>query len=114
MPKTSHRTLAEQIGKAIASRRNMAGLTQEEVAERLGVGNEAVSRLERGVAMLTVVRLFELADMFGCETADLLTAASPHVDDQARHLSQMLSSLSQPDRQLLLDMMDRLSSRLAH
>lgn len=113
MPSTSNKALSEQIGKAIAMRRSQSGLTQEQVAERLGIGTEAVSRLERGVAMITVVRLFELAEMFGCETADLLTTTSPHLDDQARHLSQILSALSQTDRQLLLGVIEKLSIRLS-
>lgn len=113
MNKTKQRVLAEQIGKAIAWRRNQAGLTQECVAVKLGIGNEAVSRLERGVAMVSVVRLFELAEMFGCETADLLTTSSPHADDQGRHFSQMLRLLKQTDRQLLLNIIEQLSSRLS-
>ena len=42
--------LAGRVGRAISKQRIRCGLTQEEVAERLGVGNEAVSRIERGVA----------------------------------------------------------------
>jgi transcriptional regulator with XRE-family HTH domain len=32
----------------IAKHRSERNLTQEEVAERLGIGSEAISRLERG------------------------------------------------------------------
>lgn len=113
MTKPSHHAITEKIGKAIALRRNQAGLTQEQVAEKLNIGNEAVSRLERGVAMITVARLFELANIFGCETADLLLISSPHIDDQVRYFNQMLSALNQADRQLLLSIMEQLSSRLS-
>ena len=65
--------LARTIGKAIARYRQQAGLTQDEVAERLEIGGEAVSRMERGIVIPTVARLVELADMFQCEAADLLT-----------------------------------------
>lgn len=113
MPKSTNKALAVQVGKAIALRRNEAGLTQEKVAEMLGIGNEAVSRLERGTAIPSVIRLFELAEIFGCETADLLTAGSTQVTDQARYVSQLLNSLDQADRQLLLSIMEQLSSRLS-
>ncbi|SER33876.1 MULTISPECIES: helix-turn-helix domain-containing protein [Halopseudomonas] len=114
MTKEHHKGLAEHIGKAIASRRIKAGLTQEQVAEKLGVGYEAVSRLERGVATVTVVRLFELAEIFGCETAELLTVSSMKVDDQARHLSKLLGTLKPSDRQLLMDIMQQLGARMAN
>lgn len=39
--------LAEAVGRAIARQRIRCRLTQEDVAERLGIGNEAVSRIER-------------------------------------------------------------------
>lgn len=38
--------LAVLTGKAIAKHRIRMGLTQEEVGVRLGIGNEAVSRIE--------------------------------------------------------------------
>ncbi|WP_163571098.1 helix-turn-helix domain-containing protein, partial [Klebsiella pneumoniae] len=56
--------LADMVGRAIARNRIASNLTQEQVAERLGIGNEAVSRMERGVVMPTVARLAELADIF--------------------------------------------------
>ncbi|MBV7515889.1 helix-turn-helix domain-containing protein, partial [Pseudomonas sp. PDM25] len=52
------------VGRAIAKQRSRRGLTQEEVAERLGVGNEAVSRIERGIVMPNIERLLELAGIF--------------------------------------------------
>lgn len=113
MTKAQHKDLAEQIGKAIATRRLEAGFTQEQVAERLGIGYEAVSRLERGVATVTVVRLFELAEIFGCETAELLTDSSMKADDQARHLSTLLNTLKSSDRRLLIGLMEQLGERLS-
>ncbi|WP_022964099.1 helix-turn-helix domain-containing protein [Halopseudomonas pelagia] len=105
--------LARSIGEVIAHRRSLAGLTQEEVAEKLGLGNEAVSRLERGKATLSVVRLLELAEVFGCEAADLLTESSVRVDDQARQLQQLLTRLNSDDRALVVGVVRQLSERLA-
>ncbi|MCE9864139.1 helix-turn-helix domain-containing protein, partial [Aeromonas caviae] len=39
--------LAKNVGKAIGRQRNQAGFTQEQVAEHLNIGMEAVSRMER-------------------------------------------------------------------
>jgi transcriptional regulator with XRE-family HTH domain len=89
-----------------------SGLTQEAVAEHLGVGNEAVSRIERGIVMPNITRLLEFADIFGCEAADLLSEVSPLVDDQASRISHLLASLNQSDRQLVVELVERLVYRL--
>jgi transcriptional regulator with XRE-family HTH domain len=112
MPKSGTEDLAVAVGKAIAKQRIASGLTQEKVAERLGIGLEAVSRMERGTVIPTVVRLFELADIFACDAADLLTEASNRSSDQANHLNRLLSRLSTGDRAMLLDVFERLSTRL--
>ncbi|MCW3662980.1 helix-turn-helix domain-containing protein [Burkholderia cenocepacia] len=112
MPKSGTEDLAVAVGKAIAKQRIASGLTQEDVAEQLGIGLEAVSRMERGVVIPTVVRLFELADIFACDAADLLTDASSRSSDQASHLNRLLSRLSTSDRTLLLEVFERLSTRL--
>ena len=112
MPKSGTEDLAVAVGKAIAKQRIASGLTQEDVAEQLGIGLEAVSRMERGVVIPTVIRLFELADIFACDAADLLTEASSRSSDQASHLNRLLSRLSAADRTMLLEVFERLSSRL--
>jgi len=113
MKEDEQAALARSIGQAIAHRRSLAELTQEEVAEKLGLGNEAVSRLERGKATLSVVRLMELAELFGCEAADLLTETSVRADDQARQLQQLLTRLNSDDRALVVGVVKQLSERLA-
>jgi len=58
--------LAKSLGLAVAKRRVVCGLTQEDLAERLGIWNEAVSRMERGTVPPSVSRLHELAGIFQC------------------------------------------------
>ena len=65
MSKTESKQLAELVGQAIARQRLRCQLSQEQIAERLGIGSEAVSRIERGVVMPNVERLVELATIFG-------------------------------------------------
>lgn len=101
------------IGNAIAKMRKQKDLTQEEVAEKLGIGVEAVSRIERGVVIPTVQRLFLLADIFKCDAADLLTEASYRRQDQALKVAKLIEPLSADDRQLVTDMVERLALRLA-
>ncbi|MBD8825826.1 MULTISPECIES: helix-turn-helix domain-containing protein [Pseudomonas] len=107
-----HRDLAESIGKAIANQRTQTGLTQDEVAEKLGIGSEAVSRIERGLVVPNVARLFDFADVFGCEAAELLMKTSSRSSDQTRYISQMLQELAPSDRQLILALVESLAERL--
>lgn len=105
--------LAQSVGKAIARQRQQAGLTQEAVAEQLGIGMEAISRMERGIVVPTVLRLAELAQLFGCELTDLLRETSSRPTEQGIVLSQKLARLDSADRVLLLETIDRLIERLA-
>ena len=112
MSKNKSKHLAELVGQAIARQRVRCKLNQEQVAEKLGIGSEAVSRIERGIVMPNIERLAELAAVFGCETADLLTEGSSRTEDQARRLYGLLSRLETHDRDFVLDMVERLVTRL--
>lgn len=103
-----NKQIMQTIGKAISKYRQAAGLTQAELAEILGVGNDAVSRMERGTTVPTVLRLVELAEIFHCEVADLLTESSNRSIDQARQLEKLLSGLENADRSELLTLFERL------
>lgn len=104
--------LAIRVGKAIAQRRTEANLTQEQVAEKLGIGTEAVSRMERGTVMPTVARLVRLAEILSCGADDLLMDGSNRASDQAKLIAQLLEDLTQNDRDLLLELLRKMSSRL--
>ncbi|BAK77599.1 helix-turn-helix domain protein [Pseudogulbenkiania sp. NH8B] len=105
--------LAANVGRCIASKRQDAGLTQEQVAEQLKIGNEAVSRMERGLVMPTVARLLELASLFNCDASSLLVESSNRPAEQAQHLAQMLARLDNADREMVLKMVEQLTNRLA-
>ena len=100
------------MGLTIAKYRQQSGLTQNEVAEKLNIGYEAVSRMERGIVMPTVERLVELAEIFDCEAADLLTQSSNRIEDQSAQIKSLLSDLGEQDRLLLLDIITKLVDRL--
>jgi transcriptional regulator with XRE-family HTH domain len=104
--------LARVVGRAIAHRRTMANLTQEQVAERLDIGQEAISRMERGVSIPTVVRLAELADIYECKLEQLLTETSDREDDQAKAILTIVGRLSGADRRLLIEWLTVFADRL--
>ncbi|MDO4449752.1 MAG: helix-turn-helix transcriptional regulator [Moraxella sp.] len=100
------------IGKTIAKYRQQNGYTQEKLAELLQLGNETVSRMERGLIMPNVARLLELAEIFGCSASDLLGGGSVRINDHSRRIENLLADLSESDRDLLMDCMERLANRL--
>jgi transcriptional regulator with XRE-family HTH domain len=63
--------LVRRVGRRIAELRQRAGLTQEELAEQLGVGWRYLSRAERG-ENLTLRTLAKIANVFGVEAKSLL------------------------------------------
>lgn len=101
-------TINQTIGHAVAKHRKAAGLTQAQLAERLNLSLDAVSRLERGHIALTVARLVELAAIFECDTIDLLQDGSTRVRDQAVQLERLLAQLDETERVDLLKLIDKM------
>ena len=54
-----------ELGKKIKQLRFKAGLTQEQLAEKLGIGAQSVSKWENAVAMPDITALPLLAEIFG-------------------------------------------------
>ncbi|WP_116139528.1 helix-turn-helix domain-containing protein [Trinickia diaoshuihuensis] len=111
MDKDAEIALAEAVGRSVRARREQAGYTQEQVAEALGLQREAVAPVERGTAIPTVVRLVELAELFGCNIDALLLESSIRADDQARAMAKILDGLFLKDRQMLVRGLQELASR---
>ena len=53
--------------------RKHRGLNQEQLAKRVGVSQETISRLERGTIAYTQPTLEAVADVLRCKPADLIT-----------------------------------------
>ncbi len=102
----------KKIGKTIARKRKIMGFTQEEVAERLGIGNEAFSRIERGLVSPGIHKLYELADMFECGVETFLVEGSRRPTEQVEYMRQMMEKLSVTDRQFVVGIVEKLSRRL--
>lgn len=67
------------VGRNFARIRREKGLTQEEVADRSGFGQQYLSGLERGRRNPTVVSLYEIAQALGVSHLDLL---QPQAEDE--------------------------------
>jgi transcriptional regulator with XRE-family HTH domain len=103
---------ARAAGSAVADMRARVGMTQENVAEALGVGIDAVSRMERGVIELGFARLAEFSELFGCGVEELLIPASERPIDQAVVIAAELDGLSAEDRAGVVAMVKQLAGML--
>ena len=64
--------LAVYVGKVAREARNRIGLTQEEVAERVGVATEVYGRVERGHMLPSVPTLMRLSRALSLDANELL------------------------------------------
>ena len=61
-----------RIGKFIAKERKIKELTQEELAEKLGITKNAVSKWERGLCLMDMSLLKPLSEILGVTVNDIL------------------------------------------
>ena len=61
-----------KLHEKIYSQRKLKGLSQEELAEKIGVSRQAVSKWETGEALPEITKLKGLAEVFGVTTDFLL------------------------------------------
>ena len=109
---TKEELVNKRIGKTVARKRKIAGFTQEEVAEHLGIGNEAFSRIERGLVSPGIYKLYQLADLFKCGVETFLIEGSRRPTDQAENIAQMLAKNSVVDRAVIVAVVEKLSRHM--
>lgn len=106
--------LRKRIGRAIAQARLQRGLTQEQVAERLGVEQETISRFERGAVLPPLGRLAELSDLLSVPMAQFVQAGSTRLADQAQEVADQMAGLTPSDRELVRRWVGEMCVRLRH
>ncbi len=85
------------IGDTIRTMRRKCGYTQEELAARLSVTPQAVSKWENGVGLPDLSQIVPLAQIFGITTDSLLGAGDAvygkaHIQAALQHEKQLMSS----------------------
>ena len=104
----------EMLGRQVADRRALLGLTQATLAERVGVTVETISRLERGTVTPSLARLQQVARALGLELVELLRAPiepTPH-DRAVAQLVAFTRTRPAADVWLLLELGQRIAERL--
>jgi len=96
----------------IYRKRKALGLTQADLAEKLGIGQQSLSRMEQGRMAPKFERLQDLADALGCGVADLFRTADAGAARQADALADMLAPLTAEERAFVVEHSARLANFL--
>ena len=64
------------IASKLRDARKNVGLTQKEVADKLGVTFQAISNYERGVNKIEASTLYRLCELYGISTASILSGTN--------------------------------------
>lgn len=86
-------TLTRRLGRTIRAKRRTLGLTQEQLAEMLGIGHQALSRIEQGKMAPKMDRLPRMAESLQCSVPDLFRPTDGTEPRHARHIEEMLRDL---------------------
>ncbi|MDX2069291.1 MAG: helix-turn-helix transcriptional regulator [Haliscomenobacter sp.] len=73
------------LSKFVKERRKKLGLTQQELAERAGLGLRFVREVEQGKTTLKMDKVNQLLSMFGHELAPIESKREKYTNEQANH-----------------------------
>jgi transcriptional regulator with XRE-family HTH domain len=91
-----HDRLYADLGRLVRRHRQRLGLTQDQLAERVGLARTSITNIERGRQKILLHQLFQLAESMGVSAEAILPmsqpAPSPSVDQK------LPDSLTGPER----------------
>lgn len=105
--------LPQRLGRNIAKRRKQIGWTQANLAERMKMEPESISRFERGATLPSLATLELLAGELNVTFADLLAECSDSAYSEAQRVSGWLSKLQPDVRKVVLDGLQKLCALLS-
>ena len=89
-------------------------MTQEMVAERVGVDAETISRIERGAHLPSLPTLDRLAVALRCSAGDLLSNEGPEEASEAATFGAWISELGTDDRAFVMTVVRNCCEYLAN
>lgn len=94
--------LAKRLGKNVAERRKQLKWTQEQVAERVGVDAETISRFERGANLPSLLTLEKLSTALRLSVGELLSKQRPQAANEAAVFDALIIELSPDERAFVM------------
>ena len=96
--------LSEIFGQNIQRKRKQLGMTQDALAERLGIGQQSLSRMERGTMAPKFERLQEIADVLHCSVAELFIASEQNLHEVRLTLCELINDLTKRESDAVMNM----------
>jgi transcriptional regulator with XRE-family HTH domain len=90
--------LYREIGRTLRERRETAGLTQGDVAVRVGLSRTSITNIEKGRQHVTLHVLYALADAIGTKPSDLLPDSAALLQ-RSTELEKTLQKMSLPEEE---------------
>ena len=94
-----------KIGEGIRNARERSCMTQEKLAEKVGVSSQYISDLERGVVGISIPTLKRICICLGISSDELLFGIRNDTREQV--LSKKCVTLSDYQFRILIEIMDR-------
>ncbi|QJD86360.1 helix-turn-helix domain-containing protein [Cohnella herbarum] len=92
------------LGQRIRNERKKLAMTQEKIAEMIGVSDAYIGQIERGERSLTLDTLIDLANKLGVTVDYLLQdSLTPNDDNYFDHIRQLLTNRSAKEKQMALN-----------
>jgi transcriptional regulator with XRE-family HTH domain len=97
------KSIAGIVGHNIQFRRKKRNLTQEELAEMVGIGQQSLSRMEKGKIAPRLERLQDFAEALGCVVVDLFEENFVEDDEPISALKAVIKPLSEDSQQAVIN-----------
>lgn len=95
--------LSEIFGQNIQRKRKQLGMTQDALAERLGIGQQSLSRMERGTMAPKFERLQEIADALHCSVAELFIESEQNFYETRLTLCELINGLTKRESDAVMN-----------
>ena len=110
--KKTQKPVMASFGAVVSERRKLLDMSQETLAERVGIAQESLSRMEKGFIAPRFERLQLFADALGCSIADLFRSQN-HPGDRAATLEQIIAPLSDYEQRELVEAVAKIAALIA-
>lgn len=92
------------FGALVRKTRGEAGITQEQLAQRIGLSRTTITNIEKGNQGVALQQLFELATALGRDPRDLIPNIEVRSYDMSPQILGLVESESERNQKLLLSL----------
>lgn len=97
--------IKSNIGKYIKKYRTESGLSQHDLAARMGISRQTISSWETDRTEPSIQDVQRLADIFGCKKSDLIGAYQAETDYNVQTIAELSKRLTDTQQRILIKYM---------